>query len=305
MKTKALPLLDGCVGSVAEAQTLKASVTFTVEPSDGHHDVLTIQDAFQQAIDFFDLLTDEGESYVVWKLEMASTNSPFTCQGEPVDTRTWAGAFDAVSDRVEVVERNFKRIASGLDFDETFPKSKIEIARKILKRNTNGIGRSTAKFFDKADPVSIHRENAVHYFTQVLSPVESLHSYLFSRTSRQERGSIDGRIVEIGTDYDVPAIRLEEHNSGRRIWCRIGSKSAAELAEQIKAGDAWEHKRVRVRGVLNFDSLGKPMRIVDGSVSFLPDHDVDISTIQDRKFTEGYSVAEYLDRLQENEFGSS
>jgi hypothetical protein len=91
--------------------------------------LLTVQDAFQQAIDFFDLLTDDDNSNVVWKLEMASTNSPFTCH---VDTRTWAGAYDAVTPRLEVVERNYERLSQGLDFDET-----IETARKILKRTTN------------------------------------------------------------------------------------------------------------------------------------------------------------------------
>ena len=235
---------------------------------------------------------------------MASTNSPFTCQGEPVDTRTWAGAFDAVYDRVSIVERNFERIAGGLDFDETFPKSKIETARKILKRNTNGIGKSTAKFFDKNAPISIYQDRAVRYFEEVMTPVESLHSYLFSRTSRQERGSLDGRIIEIGTDYDMPAIRLEEHNSGRRVWCRISKASASDLADQIRAGDAWEHKRVRVRGVLNYDNSGRPIRIVDGYVSFLVDTDVSLQDVDDKDFTEGYSVSEYLDRLQENEFGA-
>lgn len=282
---------------------MKPKVTFTVEPSEGHNDVLTVQDAFQQAIDFFDLLSDESDPHVVWKLEMASTNSPFTCQGEPVDTRTWAGAHDAVHATLDVVDRNFQRIANGLDFDDTFPRSKLEIARRIIKRNTNGIGKSTAQFFAESPPRTINKREAIRYFDEVMAPIESLHSYLFSRTSRQERGSLAGRIVEIGTDYDSPAIRLEESNSGRLVWCRIGKASAADLAEQLRAGDAWEHKRVRVRGVLNYDNSGKPIRILDGSVSFLVEADVGIEDLEDKSFTEGYSVSEYLDRLQENEFG--
>jgi hypothetical protein len=109
--------------------------------------------------------------------------------------------------------------------------------------------------------------------------------------------------VEIGTDYDQPAIRLEEINSGRRVWCRMSEASAQELAEQIRAGDAWEHKRVRVRGVLNYDNSGKPIRVVDGAVSFITATEVSLQDLRDKEFTEGYSVSEYLDRLQENEFG--
>ncbi|BBU58622.1 hypothetical protein KU6B_48870 [Mameliella alba] len=280
------------------------TVTFTVEPSEGHHDVLTIKDAFQQAIDFFDLLTDETSSHVVWKLEMASTNSPFTCRGEPIDTRTWAGAHNFVAPRVESIERNFIRVANGMDFDESMPTEKVETARKILKRSTNGIGRFTAVFGEDAEPVCITHKDAERYFKEVHEPQQSLHSFLFARTSRKEHGSLEGRIVWIGIDYDQPAILLEEHKSGKRIPCRVNAETAERLADEMRAGDAWAHRRVRVRGVLNFDTTGKPMRIVDGTLSFISTQDVEIEKLADDTFTGPYSVREYLDRLQENEFGS-
>ena len=278
-------------------------VTFTVEPSEEHHDILTIQDAFQQAIDFFSLLTDDEDGNVVWNLTMASTNSPFTCQGRPVDVRTFAGAEAAVEARVKIVQHNFGRIASGQDFDDSFPKNKIEIARKILRRNTNGIGATTAKFSEKEEPLRINQDTAKRYFSNVLAPVESLHSYLFSRTARREHGSIDGRIIEIGTDYDFPAIHLEEHKTGRRIWCRINGETASRLGDEIRAGDAWGHKRVRVRGTVNYNAEGDTIRILDGTVAFIETTEIDLNKIEDKNFTEGYAVSEYLDRLQENEFG--
>jgi len=279
-------------------------VKFTVEPSEGCHDVLTIQDAFQQALDFFDLLTDEMDRNVVWKLEMASTNSPFTCEGEPVDRRTWAGAHHAVRKRVEIVERNFDRISRGLDFDESFPRSKVDTARKMLRRNTNGIGLTRAQFSPDRLMKNISQYDARRYFDEVEEPIKSLHSYLFSRTSRKEQGSIEGRIIDIGTDYQFPATHLEEHRTGRTVWCRISTASSESLAEQIKAGDAWNHKRVRVRGTLNYDAQGRPIRIVDGTVVFIDVPEPDLAQIQDTRFTEGYNVREYLDRLQENEFGN-
>lgn len=278
-------------------------VTFTVEPSEAHHNVLTIQDAFQQAIDFFDLLSDEAEKNVIWKLEMASTNSPFSCQGEPIDTRTWTGAHALVEERVQVVERNFARVAEGKDFDSSFPRDKLDVAKRILNRNRNGIGRSVAVFSDDAKPIEISEEIANRYFREVLAPVESLHSYLFSRTSRQEIGSVEGRIVDIGTDYDAPALQLEEHNSGRRLWCRMSSEAAEQLGAEMKAEDAWNHRRVRVRGTLNYDNLGNALRVMNGTVSFIESPRVDLDKIEDKEFTEGYSVNEYLDRLRENEFG--
>lgn len=278
-------------------------VTFTIEPADGHHDVLTIQDAFQQAIDFFDLLTDEAEKHVVWKLEMATTNSPFSCQGEPVDTRTWAGAYGSVEGRIEVVERNLARIASGEDFDDSFPREKVEVAHRLLRRNTNGIGRSVAGFSDEAAPVEISQEAAKRYFKEVVAPVESLHSYLFSRTSRKEIGSVEGRLIDIGTDYDAPALHLEEHNTGRRLWCRISPATLEQLGNDMKAGDVWKRRRVRVRGTLNYDDLGNVFRVMNGSVAYIDVPDVDLDKIEDADFTDGYPVNEYLDRLREGEFG--
>ena len=282
---------------------MTVKVTFTVEPSESHHDILTIQDAFQQVIDFFDLLTDEMDENVVWKLDMASTNSPFMCQGEPVDKRTWAGAQAIAEPRVKVVERNIARIISGQDFDDAFPKDKIDTVRKLLKRNLNGISRTTAKFFDDSEPLEITQETANHYFNKVAEPSESLHSYLFSRTSRQEHGSIEGRIVDIGTDYDFPAIHLEEHKTGQKIWCRVNASVVDNLADKIRAGHVWGHKRVRIRGIVNYDDEGRTIRVIGGSVGYIEEIPYDLDKLEDSDFTGQYTVREYLDKLQENEFG--
>ena len=278
-------------------------VTLTVEPSEAHHEFLTIQDAFQQAIDFFDLLTDEADKYVVWKLEMASTNSPFTCQGEPVDVRTRAGAYALVEERVNIVERNFRRIAEGKDFDDAFPPEKLEIAKRILRRNMNGVGLTRATFSEDAEAVEVSQNNAMRYFEHVLTPVESLHSFLFSRTSRREIGSLEGRIVDIGTDYETPALQIKEHNTGRHIWCRVSPEKAQEIGSGMRANDAWNHRRVRIRGTLNYDNDGSVFRVLNGTFSYIDVAPTDIDQLEDGEFTEVYSPSEYLERLRENEFG--
>ena len=282
---------------------MKRKVRVTIEASPDHPEILTVQDALLQALDFFNVLTDDTTPNVVWNLTLASTNTPLTVEGEPVDMRTLAGAYSAVEHRVEIVERNFARVASGLNFDSSFPRDKLEIARRILKRTTNGIGATIARFSDEAAIIKIPSTVARRYFAEVEKPAQSLHSYLFSRTARREYGSVEGRIFEIGTDYDYPALLLVESKSGRQIWCRIDAKSENELAETIKAKDAWEHRRIRVRGTLNYDENGKVLRVVDGAVAFIDSVSADIAGIVDRNFTEGYAVAEYLDRLRENEFG--
>lgn len=144
---------------------------------------------------------------------------------------------------------------------------------------------------------------ARRYFEEVLAPAESLHSYLFSRTSRREIGSIEGRILEIGTDYGEPAIQIEEHNTGRRISCRVSPERAEQIGLDLKAGDAWGHRRVRIHGTLNYDNEGLVLRVVEGVISYIDVPAVNLDSLEDKDFTEGYSPSEYLDRWRENEFG--
>ena len=184
-------------------EAVKQKIRITVVPPDAHPDVLSVQDALQQAIDFFNVLTDDSDRNVVWNLTLASTNSPFTCEGEPIDLRTMATAYGAMADRIDIVEQNFRRIADGDDFDERFPKDKLETARNLLKRTTNGVGGIRARFANRTEDLSISQQDAKHYFEEVLAPAESLHSYLFSGTSRKEIGSIEGRIVDIGTATNI------------------------------------------------------------------------------------------------------
>ena len=63
-----------------ELSAERASIT--VQASSAHPDILSVQDAMQQVLDFFELLTPEDarETKFVWKLNIASTNSPFTVQ---------------------------------------------------------------------------------------------------------------------------------------------------------------------------------------------------------------------------------
>lgn len=278
-------------------------VRVVIQASQDHPEILTIQDALQQALDFFALLTDDANPNVAWKLTLASTNSPLTLEGEPVDMRTLSGAFNAVEDRVSVIENNFVRLAAGLNFDDSFPLEKIGIAKKILSRNINGIGATIAKFDTKSDPIIIDSSIARNFLVEIDSKNLSLHSYLFSRTARKEQGSVEGRIVGIATDYGHPALRIIEQKSGREISCQVSEFSEEELSESIKAKDAWSKRRVRVRGTLNYDETGKVVRVTKGSASFVESRAVSIDSVIDSNFTEGYDVRSYLERFRENEFG--
>lgn len=275
----------------------------TVEPSAKHPDVLDVRDAMRQVMDFFDLLTDQGNSDVVWNLTFASTNSPFTAEGVPVDLRTNAPAFGLVRNHVQVIERGLSQLQAGEPLDDDFPKENREIAIRMLKRNINGIGRTKIEFGDESPTIEFDPTTAERSLKVIQGGGDVLYDYLFDSFARKEVGSLEGRILDVGTDYEEPAFRIKEHRTGREIWCRIDENAREEMERKLTAGDVWDHRRVRVSGILNYDPSGKIVRLFDGRITYIQPKEVGIEDLHDPDFTEGMAPYEYLDRLRENEFG--
>ena len=273
----------------------------TVEPSAKYPDVLDVRDAMQQVMDFFDLL--RGDSNVVWNLTFASANSPFTAEGAPVDLRTNAAAYGLVAPYVERIERGIARIEAGEPFDDDFPDDKLDIAVRMLKRNLNGIGSTAIDFGGDKPQVKIEPATAERSLNVIQGSGDVLYDYLFATFARKEVGSIEGRILDLGTDYDEPALRIKEHRTNREIWCRVDEAAREDIERMLTAGDVWQHRRVRVRGVLNYDPAGKIVRVFEGRIAYIQPKDVAIDDLHDPEFAEGMAPYEYLDKLRENDFG--
>ena len=94
---------------------------------------------------------------------------------------------------------------------------------------------------------------------------------------------------------------IEEGSSGRAaaLHLKLSPATGARWALSIRRTG----RRVRIRGTLNYDETGNVLRMVGGTVAFIDVAPVYLDKLEDRDFTEGYSVSEYLDRLRENEFG--
>jgi len=271
----------------------------TVEPSAEHPEILDVRDAMRQVLDYFDLLTEQGSSTVVWNLTFASTNSPFTAEGTPVDLRTQAPAYGLVESYVERVERGLRRMADGEPLGDDFPQEKRETAIRFLKRNLNGIGRTRIRVGDTEDQVEIGQDKARRSLDLMEGTGNALYDFLYGSFARKEVGSVEGRIVDLGTDYTEPKITLKEHRTGREIACRISKEAHDEIAGILTAGDVWQHRRVRVRGVLNFDPSGKLVRVYEGRVSYIDPKETKVFDLHDPDFTGGLPAYEYLERLRE------
>jgi hypothetical protein len=253
----------------------------------------------QQVMDYFDLLTDQETSHVVWNLTFASTNSPFTAEGTPVDLRTNAPAYGLVASYVARIDRGLIRLAQGEPLESDFPAEKKPTAERMLKRNLNGIGRTRVTVADDDVPVEIAPANARRSLEVMQGIGDALYDSLFGTFARREVGAIEGRIVDLGTDYEEPAVKLKEHRSGREIQCRISKAARDEIESMLTAGDVWQHRRVRVRGILNYDPTGKLVRVYDGRISYIDPPTTSVSELHDPSFTGGLPAYEYLERLRE------
>ena len=256
----------------------------------------------QQVLDFFDLVADRTNQNVVWNLTFASTNSPFVAEAEPVDLRTNASAFSTVEKHVRIIERGLARIAAGDPVDHDFPKDKLTIVERIFERNINGIGRTTLGFGNDEDMIEIESVIVPRSLQTIRGETDALYEYLFNTFARIEVGSIDGRIIDLGTHYDKPAIQVTEHNSNQDVWCQIDENALREIEGRITAGDVWQHRRVRIRGKINYDASGKITRAFDGQISYFQEKDVSIEDLHDPDFTGEMKPYEYLEGLRENDF---
>lgn len=273
-----------------------------VEASAQHPEILSIPDAMQQVLDFFDLLTDQADANVVWRLTSASIGSPFVVEGIPFDLRTNAAAYSAVEKHVRIMERAFNNIVAGDPLNSDFPDDKRKRVERFLERNINGIGRTECHFGSDEPALKIEPQIAERSLRVIRKEPDVLYNYLFRTFARREVGSIEGRIVDLGTHYEKAAIHVKEHSTSREIWCQVDQRTLEKIEKTITAGDVWHHRRVKVSGELSYDAVGQIVRVYEGRVEYIEPTDVSVEDLHDPDFAEGLPPHEYLTRLRENNF---
>ncbi len=251
----------------------------------------------QQVLDYFDLITDQTQTNVIWKLTSARTSSPFTVTGEPVDLRTNAGGYGLIRDHVNTVRKGLERLRAGENIGPDFPEEKRDVAVSLLKRNLNGIGTTQLSFGDDDPIIEFDQKTAERSINLIERKDDDLYRYLFASFSRREIGSMEGEIVDVGTDNNEPAIHVIDNLTGRTISCRIDKDLQQEIERKLTAADVWKKRRVRINGELNYDYTGKLIRIFKGRIFFIETVETSIDDLHDPNFTEGISPRKYIDRL--------
>jgi hypothetical protein len=279
-------------------------VSITVEPSAEHPSVLDVSDAMQQVLDFFEALkSDDDKALLVWNLTLAKTNSPFTAEATAVSLQPGVNVEAIALKRVDETASYFEAISEGRVPDQQISKPRRDSVRKLLVRNRNGVGRTTASFGQtrtrKVTVTPTIAERALASLEQIDPPFDLLEG----NRKRVEVGSVEGILTDVTTDHKKPAMTIRERKSGNSIKVRIEPDLMTEISDAAKFEDVWEGRRVSVRGRIAFDDEGKIRLIHARSIRVVKPRDMTRRDVEDRGFTDGLPVAEYVDRLRDGELG--
>lgn len=282
-----------------------AKAKITVQAPADRPDVLDIRDAMQQVLDFFDLLTaDEDKDSLVWNLTLASTNSPFHAEAEAVSVTPGVDIRAVATARINEASEFMSAFGRGENPRRQIGHRRRSAAKRVWRRNTAGIGKTVVTFdIPKVAEVVVTPTIAAVALEASAREEKAEFDYLPEIRERTEHGSIEGVLVDVGTDYNQPAIRVIERKSGKEIACRVDQSFVDEIAKSASFRDVWEHRRVRVRGKIAFDQQGKIIRVYAKSIMPIIPRTMTLRDIEDKGFTGGLAITEYIEKLREGTLG--
>ena len=274
-------------------------IKITIHPPQDDSALLSVKDAMEQILDFFALATpdDDIQEGFGWRLISASTNTPLTVSAEAYGLRGESVDSQAIAMK-SIVAAAIHEIKEGRQPSNWTTGEKNKIAKRIAKRNINGIAK-TEIFLD---------DNKVEIITP---PIAEQMIWLLSKPreettinrERKEIGSIEGVILRVGTHYNKPALYVVDRLSKREIWCEIADELQDDIAENTSFIDVWQNRRVKIRGLLQYDKEGNLSKVYAREVILKPFKSVSVNAITDASFTGGLSPEEYLNKFREGDLG--
>jgi len=277
-------------------------ITIRPEPSDDGR--LQVREAFRQVLDTLELfeqaqrsLGDPHASFV-WRLEKASTASPFTiiAVAEPVDP-----AIDVTPQvsrvKAEVADGVRNLIAHGRR-PAWLERESLPIVRELFSRNLNGIATTEIDFeVPTLAPLSINRNQASAGLRAVeaINPIDAVDI-----PERVAHGEIEGQFVAVGHYRGRPAIQIRTILYAM-VWCVLNDALVARWGGEHKLSEVWEGKTIGVSGQIHYLSGGRLNRIDAVEIREISAPPFDLDAVLDPDFTAGLDPVEYLEKLHEGD----
>jgi hypothetical protein len=286
----------------ATRQENRLEITIRPEPSDDG--LLRISEAFQQVLDTLKLFEQAARSFgdphaaFVWRLEKASTSSPFTivALAEAVDP-----AIDVTPQVARVKASVATAVRNLIAHGNAAPwmnRESVLVAKELFSRNLNGIGRTDINFeAPTIDIISIDRDQA----SAGLRAVEAINPIDTSDIpERIAHGEVEGQMLAAGLYNRRPAIQIRTHLYGF-VWCVLSDALVKRFGGERKLADVWEGKTIGVLGRLHYLGGGNLNRIDVEDIRGIEVPPIDLDSILDPDFTAGFDPVEYLEKLHEGD----
>lgn len=263
-----------------------------------------VQDVFGHVLDLFELLAHSGQiddDAVVWRLVSVSMNSPLTIVAEAIASRPGPGV------SIERVARSQReRFSSNISELKRGRVPDVWRGPREVKRISRAFSASQSATTRVMVPNNGRSLESVVVLPLDLPVVEQALRVAAAEAvprPKDQRGSIEGQIVEVGTFYNRPAIKIRERKSRTEVWCTVTEAHREQVSSETNFEDVWKGRRVLVEGVLQYESSGVLSRVFVDTVHVTEPREVQVEALGDSKFTQGLSAADYLDRFREGTLG--
>ena len=249
----------------------------------------------RQVLDIFEMLENNAPG-VQWKLISASTNSPLSIEAEATSFEPSVDVTVVARAQKQHFVRNFREVVRGeLPPD---PKFKTAAAKRVLVRNTNGVGITDIDL-EMGEKISLTPSIARDAIAAFQKKPENLYD---TSVAREEIGSVEGRLSDVATHYNHPAVKITTR-SGVEIWCRLSQELQDKFEDKATYRDIWQHRRVIVRGRVKYGVDRSIDYVFATDIRQIEPPEVTLENIADRSFTGGLPIGEYLDRFREGTLG--
>ena len=274
-------------------------LTIIVTPPGKDQDGLNVDDAMRHVLEAYELLISSSpyNDSIVWRLVEAKTTSP------PLMVVAEAKSLQPGVD-VDLIAKNQKRkfancyseLKRGKVPDAWESNNLRTMASRFLQRNQNGVAR-TQIILNEDEQIDLTPQEAEVAGRAFMQPLPT------EVKPRTQVGSIEGTLLEVGSYFNLPAIRIRVRTTGQDIWCYVDEKHRVQIAEEANFEDVWSGRRVRLRAELHYDAAGKLSKVHAFDVTPVTQREVSIEAIRDPDFTNGLTPSEYLDKFRDGEVG--
>lgn len=275
---------------------MRDKIVVTIDPPKPN-ERLDIAEAFKQVLDFLELVEQAaGDSaHFDWKLEKASTNSPFTVVAFTPGAALASSRGASLPVAQARVQKGLAELSAGA-VPAWMDKRQRGTARKIMKRYRGGIGRVALKTGETAKRQFFFNSTMAAKALTTLEKVDGVEDIFVP--AHRGYGEIEGTLLEVGDYRGKPALYIRT-NGYDVVRCMVDASKLANVGVVVSMREVWQHSRVRLVGALWFAEGGNLDHVAVETMNLFPSRAVSVAEISDSTFTNGLTPPEYLTRLHE------